>query len=532
MSRVFNRVGVNKPGKSVFNLSYEKIFSGYMGYLYPSMVDEVVPGDVFSVAKRITCRMMPLVAPIMHEVNLYEHTFFVPYRLLMTEELGDDGDFEDMIIGGATYAGGDLSEIDIPTTSVGGGTIGGLADYLGFPPIGGPALGAQPVSFPFRAYAQIFNEYYRDVDLDPEVDITTASTLQQRRWNKDYFTSARNFQQRGTPPALPLTGTIDITPAGSGVAYDGDSRPFFNVNGGNANLGMSVDTQMLKLGADDGIVGEGAVSFHTHTGLEVDLSQGAITADVSDLRLIFQTQRWMERNMRAGTRYKEVIKAHFGENVGDARLDRPEYLGGIKIPLITSEVLGTNQDNTVNDQGTMAGHGIGVGSKFVCKYRVREYGLIMSILSVMPKTIYSQGIQRQWRKDTMYDFYWPEFANLSEQAVLTSEIYATQVEATNDTVFGYQGRYNEMRVKENMVCGQLRYGGTLNHWTLAREFASAPTLDANFVKSRYTATFGGGIRNDVFAVTDEHNLIIRVGNIIKAVRPLPIMSNPGLVDHS
>ena len=146
MSKVFNRVGIPKIPKSVFNLTYEKKFTGYMGYLYPSMVDEVVPGDVFSIAKRITCRMMPLVAPLMHEVNLYEHTFFVPYRLLMTEELGDDGDFEDMIIGGATYAGGALSEIAIPTAGIGTHSIGTLHDYLGFPPLGGLAAGASPGS--------------------------------------------------------------------------------------------------------------------------------------------------------------------------------------------------------------------------------------------------------------------------------------------------------------------------------------------------------------------------------------------------
>lgn len=519
MSKVFSRVGIPRVGKSVFNLSYEKKFTGYMGYLYPSMVDEVVPGDVISIGKRITCRMMPLVAPIMHEVNLYEHTFFVPYRLLMTEELGDDGDFEDMIIGGSD---GD-TEITIPVlTGVGAHGIGHIFDYLGFPPIGAAATGAYPVAFPLRSYNLIFNEFYRDIDLDSEVNITTSQTLLERRWLKDYFTSARPYQQRGTPPALPLTGTVDVTGVNEDVAVyntaDATSRTLY------LSAAKNVETGTAPSGA-------GNFRFGTQTGLEADLSTGAITADVADLRLIFQTQRWMERNMRAGTRYKEVIKAHFGENIGDARLDRPEYIGGVKIPLIISEVLGMNQDNTVADPGTMSGHGIGVGGKFVGTYRVKEYGLIMSILSVMPVTAYSQGIQRQWRKDTLYDFYWPEFANLSEQAVLTSEVYATNVEATNDTVFGYQGRYNEMRVKENMVCGQMRYGGTFNFWTLAREFDSAPTLTANFVRSRYAATYKGGIRNDVFAVTNEHNLVISVGNVIKAVRPIPVMSNPGLVDH-
>jgi hypothetical protein len=521
MSKVFNRVGVPKVGRSLFNLTHSKTLSGQMGYLYPSMYEDCIPGDVFSIGKRIKCRfIIPPLSPLMHEVNLYEHTFFVPYRLLMNEdELGDSGDFEDMIIGGSD---GDTA-ITIPTVDVGGHSIGNLKDYMGYPPIGGSATGAFPVAFQFRAYNLIFNEYYRDIDLDTELDITSNTTsIWERRWQKDYFTSARPYQQRGTPPALPLTGTIDI---------DGKNG---NVTVKNEN-DSTTRNMMVQITSGD-IITQTAPSATgglrwVNPQLEVDLSSGAITADVADLRLIFQTQRWMERNMRAGTRYKEVIKAHFNEDVGDSRLDRPEYIGGIKVPIVISEVIGTNQDDTVEDPGSLAGHAIGIGQKFIGKYRVKEFGIMMSILSVMPVTMYSQGIDRQWRKDTLYDFYWPEFANLSEQAVLTSEIWATTVEATNDTVFGYQGRYNEYRVRHNTVHGQLRYGGNLTYWTLAREFASQPSLTANFVRSRYSAGFEGGIRSDIFPVTTGDNLVIQVGNVLKASRPLPLMSNPGLVDH-
>lgn len=516
VNRALMQVGTPKLSRSVFNLSEEKLFTGKMGFIYPSYVREVVPNDIISIAKRATIRTLPTVAPLMSNINMIEHTFFVPYRLLMNEdELGDDGDFEDMIIGGSD---GD-TEITIPTMEVGSHAIGDLKDYMGFPPIGGSAVGAYPVAFPFRAYRLIWNEYYRDVELDTELDITAAPAWPlQVRWRKDYFTSARLTEQRGTSLAVP----IDIVSDGGDIEFENSS------DASEYRLRTMITTGNVE--TETAPSATGFARFGTDVGLQAD------SVDVNQMRTAFQTQRWAERNMRAGVRYPEFLKAHFGySGFSDARLQRPEYLGGWKMPIITSEVLATtytDEDSVGQHVGQMSGHGIGVDGKFIAKFRVPEYGLIMSCLFVMPDAIYSQGIERQWRKDTLYDFYFREFANISEQAILQSEIYAMTTANDNDTVFGYQGRYNEMRMAHNKVCGQFRYGGTLNYWTLAREFASAPTLGPEFLQSRYEAGFEGGVRDDVFAVTTGHNMIFRVGNIIKAVRPMPLIPDPGYLDHN
>lgn len=516
MAKVFNRVGVPRPGRSVFNLTYEKKFTGFFGKLYPSMVDEVVPGDVIDITKEIVIRLMPLVAPILHEVNIMEYTFFVPYRLLMTEELGDDGDFEDMIIGGSD---GD-TDIAIPYWAPSSTAKYSLWDYMGFPIGIDPGAGHRPVDFPKRAYNMIWNEYFRDVDLQTEIDITTAESIAIKAWEKDFFTSARPWQQRGTSPALPISGVLDIDPKDQDIEV-------YNENDATVNrLATNTSADVQVTGSAPSANGDMRWS---DPALSVDLGSG-VTFDINDIRLAVQTQKWMERNARAGTRYKEFLTAHFGVTVPDGRLQRPEYIGGLKQPIIISEVLQTESSDASTDLGTMAGHGLSVSTTRIGKFRVREYGLIMSILAVIPRTAYSQGIDRQWTKDSLYDFYFPEFSNLSEQPVYRKEIYADT--SGNDTVFGYQGRYNEMRIKRNVVCADLAAGQSFNYWTFAREFASAPSLTGPFVRSVNSTGFEGGIRSDIFAASSSIHMLVSVGNRIKAVRPLPILANPGYLDHN
>lgn len=250
----------------------------------------------------------------------------------------------------------------------------------------------------------------------------------------------------------------------------------------------------------------------------VDLSV-ASTFDIADLRLAFQIQKWMERNARAGVRYTEFLKSHFGISPRDERLDRPEYIGGSKVPIIISEVLQTSSTDATTPQGNLAGHGITVSDAYCGKYLAQEYGLIIGIMSVMPRSAYSQGINRQWLRRTKYDFYFPEFANLSEQAILKAEILAKDADSThNQDIFGYQGRYDEMRTKQSLVCGDMR--STFDYWHLGRQFnaGSPPALNADFIKCVP--------RKDVFAVPSEPGLIVSFGNIIKAFRPLPYISNP------
>ena len=233
-------------------------------------------------------------------------------------------------------------------------------------------------------------------------------------------------------------------------------------------------------------------TYYFYTALQnntVDLST-ASTFDIADLRLAFQIQKWMERNARGGVRYTEFLRAHFGVAPRDERLHRPEYIGGSKSPVIMSEVLQTSSTDLTTPQGNLAGHGISAQDQFCGSYRAAEFGLIMGIMSIMPKPAYSQGINRQWLRRSKFDFFFPEFVGLSEQAIEQAEIYATDVASANTTIFGYQGRYDEMRTKDNMVVGEMRT--TFDYWHLARQFSSAPLLNSSFITCIP--------RKDIFAV--------------------------------
>lgn len=501
MNKTFRFVAGNRPGRSVFNLSYEKKFTCDMGQLIPVMADEVVPGDIFEMGNETVIRFQPMIAPILHEINVYTHYFFVPYRLLWD-------DWEDFITGGvdgeftATPPTWEVTGVD------GDNAIGSLWDYFGFPTGVVPA-GAYPLDFPRRAYNFVFNEFYRDETLVTEVALDNEVVL-NRAWEKDYFTSSLPFQQRGTAPALPISGTSSAVwdtssfqtsgPAGSSVS-------FTSATTGNPvlyNTAANGSTNALDMFNDN----------------VVDLSS-ATTFNVADLRLAFQIQRWLERNARAGARYTEFLHSHFAVSPRDDRLQRPEYIGGSKAPVVISEVLQTSSTDATTPQGNLAGHGITVNRQFAGKYRAQEYGMILGIMSVMPRSAYQQGIDRQWLRRTKYDFYFPEFAHLSEQAIENAEIYATGVDTENQDIFGYQGRYDEMRVKRNMVAGQMR--DTLDYWHLGRQFAAAPALNEDFITCNPSKR--------IFAVQDEPGLVVNFANVIKAIRPLPTLATPGLIDH-
>lgn len=499
MSSIFNRTGSLKPGRSMFNLSYEKKFTCDMGQLIPVMCDEAVPGDFFQIGSQSVIRFQPLVAPILHEINQYVHYFFVPYRLLWD-------DWEDFISGGVDGSFADPIPEWEPTDT----TEGSLWDFLGFP-TGVDPDGAYPIDFPRPAYNLVFNEYYRDESLQAEVPLTNESIL-LRNWSKDYFTSALTEQQRGTAPALPISGTTNAT----------------WVNGTTIQTGTGAATMTLNAAAGNNIIyaSSNDARDNLHAALEantIDLSV-ASTFDIADLRLAFQIQKWLERNNRAGARYTEFLGAHFGVSPRDDRLQRPEYIGGAKTPCIISEVLQTSSTDVTSAQGNLAGHGISVQDAYCGKYHVKEFGLIIGIMSIMPVPAYSQGINKQWLRKTKYDFYFPEFANLSEQAIIQAEIFANGVSSDNNTIFGYQGRYDEMRIKQNQICSQMRT--TFNYWHLGREFdaMTPPELNEDFIQCIP--------RKDIFAAPAEPGLIVNFSNVIKAFRPIPLSAEPGFIDHN
>jgi len=521
-NQVFQQISALRPGRSTFDLSYDKIMTADMGFLYPVMIKEAIPGDRFKLSTQVMARMNPTIKPILHEINIYQHTFFVAYRNLMQND-----DFRKYLTGGDD---GNDDTVVLPTWPDEAVGYGSLGDYLEIPPGLNPGTAdLKPHAFPLMAFNNIYNEYYRNINFIEEIDLFDTS-MKKRCWERDYFTSSLPFQQRGTPPSLPIAGT-------TAALWDTSPKPLLSSTTGTTVEGQAYadtgPTFVDQLSVGPAIAGKYPfrISLSEMNNNTVDLA--ANTFNIADLRLAFQIQKWMERNARAGTRYTEYIKAHFGPGVAprDDRLDRPEYIGGNKTPLIINPIRQTTPTNIVPDvtpQGNLAGEGVSVDNGFIGSYLVREYGIIMTIMSIMPRSAYQQGVDRSWIKETRYDFYTPEFANLSEQAVWPAEVYADGTAADRGpTPFGYQGRWDELRTSKNQTAGLMRSGATtsLDYWHLARDFGSIrPILNQSFVECTPD-------KDRIFAVPSEPGFVMHVGNRIVASRPLPYASNPGLIDH-
>ena len=512
MNKIFGSIQVTKPRSNAFDLSHERKMSLNMGPLYPILVQPVIPGDRFRVSSEIMLRMAPMIAPVMHRVNVYTHYFFVPNRLVWNE-------WENFITGGEQ---GDenpvFPQIALSQANSGHYGEGTLADYMGIPT-------EKPTSWqnnkaisalPFRAYQTIYNEYYRDQALtdpisfglgsDTTLDVPDLLRMRQRPWEKDYFTSALPYAQKGEPVNLPITPSYkDVS-----EVYDANGSP--STAGANLDVSSSSAPEMTAGAAPARI-----------ENLDPDAGMGVT---INDLRQATRMQEWLEKNARAGSRYVESLLAHFGVRSKDARLQRPEYLGGGKQPMSISEVLSTiGTDDTADNfapQGNMAGHGISVGSSNRFKKGFTEHGYVIGIMSVLPRTTYQQGLEREWEKDSRYDFYWPEFSQLGEQEVRNGELYLDlgDTSVINDATFGYQSRYAEYKYKQSSVHGEFR--GNLKHWHMGRIFEDRPILNTSFIESDPT--------DRIFAVNDPGTdlLYCQIYNNVKAIRPMPIFNNPTL----
>jgi len=499
---------MTKPQKNVFDLTHDVKLSANMGELTPILTMECVPGDKFDLSCESMIRFAPMIAPVMHRMDVTMHYFFVPNRILWDN-------WEKFI----TNAN---SEIVYPyinieddwNTRIQYQNAQSLKflDYLGVPPIplGGTATNIN--ALPVAAYQCIYNEFYRDQNLIAPVDyklkdgnqfvshaqLAELTKLRKRAWEHDYFTASLPFAQKGPAVDIPL-GSV----SGEAEVFVNNPTNGTTLDGTPYDIPVDNNSSSLPIGANQ--------LFASADSMEVQ------PTTINELRRAFRLQEWLEKNARGGTRYIENILAHFGVKSSDARLQRPEYITGVKSPVVVSEVLQSGQSDTT-PQGNMAGHGISVTSGRTGSYYCEEHGYIIGIMSVMPKTAYQQGIPRTFLKNDPLDYFWPAFAHIGEQEVLNNELYAFT--STSEDTFGYVPRYAEYKYMPSRVAGDFRTN--LDYWHLGRIFSTQPALNQSFIECTPEST------SRIFAVEDPdvQKLYCHVLNKIKAVRPMPKYGTP------
>jgi hypothetical protein len=518
-NNIFTQVQHSKVQSNTFDLTHDRKFSGKMGRLIPIMVMDTVPGDKIKINSSIMLRFAPLIAPIMHRVNAYIHFFFVPNRLTYTN-------WEDFITGGENGAAEHVAPyVRYKTSDV---TRGSLSDYLGLPVDGDTAPDpsfVQASALPYLAYQKIYNEYYRDQNLIPEVNDsygdgqipfwTDLQQLRTRSWQHDYFTSALPWTQKGPEAMLPL---------GDRAPIEAEDPLTFSMR----QQFKRISDGVLIGGADIGSDGSGVLKDQiSNVGGYIDLMNShytdlsqATASSINDLRRAMKLQEWLEKNARGGSRYIESIQVHFGVRSSDARLQRPEYLGGLKTPVKISEVLQTSSnDGQPTPQGNMSGHALTVGGGQKVGMRCEEHGYIIGILSVMPQPCYQQGIPKHFSRLDKFDYFWPSFANIGEQAILNKEIFVDNDEDKQLETFGYTPRYAEYKFMNNSVHGDFKQ--SLDFWHMGRKFANQPVLNKDFIEMDYTEV------DRIFAVQDgTDNLWAQCLNKVTARRPMPIFGTP------